>query len=154
MEVVVAEEEHKIMSSIRYIGSCVCGQTTYEAFDLADVSYCHCQQCRKMSGHFMAACQADRNKITISGKVKWHYTHESEGSRHGFCNNCGAHMFWQNDNRNTISVTAGTLEDSKELQTWHHIFTEEKGCYYEIDTNEPQSEGYGDSNVEENNNRG
>ena len=101
------------MTSIKYNGSCVCGQTTYEAFDLADVSYCHCEQCRKMTGHYMAACQVKRDKIKIKGEIKWFYTHK--GSRHGFCDNCGAHMFWQNDTQPTISVTAGSLEDAKNL---------------------------------------
>ena len=73
------------MTSIKYNGSCVCGQTTYEAFDLADVSYCHCEQCRKMTGHYMAACQVKRDKIKIKGEIKWFYTHK--GSRHGFCDN-------------------------------------------------------------------
>jgi hypothetical protein len=135
----------KALASIEYNGSCVCGQTSYSAFDLADVSYCHCEQCRKMTGHYMAACQAKRDKIKINGKIKWFYTHA--GSRHGFCDNCGAHMFWQNDNQSTISVTAGSLEDAKDLAVRHHIFTEEKGCYYEINPNEPQSEGYGDSRI-------
>ena len=55
--------------------------------------------------------------------------------------------FWQNDNQSTISVTAGSLEDAKDLAVRHHIFTEEKGCYYTISPNEPQSEGYGDSRI-------
>ena len=93
----------------------------------------------------MAACQAKRDKIKINGKIKWFYTHA--GSRHGFCDNCGAHMFWQNDKKSTISVTAGSLEDAKDLAVRHHIFTEEKGCYYTISPNEPQSEGYGDSRI-------
>ena len=50
------------MTSIKYNGSCVCGQTTYEAFDLGDVSYCHCEQCRKMTGHYMASCQVKRDR--------------------------------------------------------------------------------------------
>jgi hypothetical protein len=112
------------MPSIEYEGSCVCGQTSYTAFDLNDISYCHCEQCRKMTGHFMAASQVSRENIKIKGKIKWFYTHE--GSRHGFCDNCGANMFWQNDNKPTISVTAGSIHDSKNLRTWHHIFTEEK----------------------------
>jgi hypothetical protein len=58
-------------------------------------------------------------------------------------------MFWQNDNKPTISVTAGSIHDSKELRTWHHIFTEEKGCYYNINPDEPQSEGYGNSKIDE-----
>ena len=35
-----------------------------------------------MTGHYMAACQAKRDKIKIIGKIKWFYTHED--SRHGF----------------------------------------------------------------------
>jgi len=57
-------------------------------------------------------------------------------------------MFWQNDTKPTISVTAGSLEDAKNLGVWHHIFTEEKGCYYEINPNELQSEGYGDNKID------
>ena len=114
------------MSSVEYKGSCVCGQTSYVAYDLNDISYCHCEQCRKMTGHFMAASQVSRDNIKIKGKIKWFYTHK--GSRHGFCDNCGANMFWQNDDKPTISVTAGSLEDSRDLKTWHHIFIEEKGC--------------------------
>ena len=38
-------------------------------------------------------------------------------------------MFWQNDDKPTISVTAGSIEDSRDLKTWHHIFIEEKGCF-------------------------
>jgi hypothetical protein len=100
-----------------------------------------------MTGHFMAASQVSRENIKIKGKIKWFYTHE--GSRHGFCDNCGANMFWQNDNKPTISVTAGSIHDSKNLRTWHHIFTEEKGCYYNINPKEPQSEGYGNSKIDE-----
>ena len=128
------------MTRIKYTGSCVCGKTVYEAYDLKDVSYCHCKQCRNMTGHYMAACQAERGNIKIKGLVKWFYTHEN--SRHGFCNNCGSQMFWQNDNRPTISVTAGSLDDSKGLKIIHHIFIEEKGSYYEISQNEKQYVGY------------
>jgi hypothetical protein len=56
-------------------------------------------------------------------------------------------MFWQNDTKPTISVTAGSLDDAKDLGVRHHIFTEEKGCYYEINVNESQFEGYGDSGM-------
>jgi hypothetical protein len=135
----------KALNSIKYNGSCVCGQTSYSAYDLTDVNCCHCEQCRQMTGHFMAACQAKRDKITINGAIKWFYTHK--GSRHGFCENCGAHMFWQNDDRPTISVTAGSLDDVKGMATRRHIFTEEKGCYYTISPDEPQHEGYGDDEI-------
>ena len=99
------------MTSIEYNGSCVCGQTTYEAFDLGDVSYCHCEQCRKMTGHYMAACQVKRDKIKIKGKIKWFYTHE--GSRHGFCDNCGGKLEQRpDDNSETIQERLKVYEQS------------------------------------------
>jgi len=135
----------KKITSIEYKGSCVCGKTSYVAYDLNDVSICHCKHCRNMTGHHMAACQADRNNIKIIGPVKWFYTHKN--SRHGFCENCGSQLFWQNDNRSTISVTAGSLDDSKQLTIRHNIFIEEKGSYYKINQHEKQYNGYGNNNI-------
>jgi hypothetical protein len=133
------------MTKILYKGSCVCGKTSYEAYNLNDVSFCHCAQCRNMTGHHMAGCQADRDNIKIEGSVKWFYTHDK--SRHGFCENCGSQMFWQNDNRPTITVTAGSLDDSKKLKVRHNIFIDEKGSYYEINPNEIQHIGYGNNQI-------
>ena len=65
------------MPSIEYKGSCVCGQTSYIAYDLNDISYCHCDQCRKMTGHFMAASQVSRDNIKIKGKICLLYTSPS-----------------------------------------------------------------------------
>jgi hypothetical protein len=56
-------------------------------------------------------------------------------------------MFWQNDNRPTITVTAGSLDDSKKLKVRHNIFIDEKGSYYEINPNEIQHIGYGNNQI-------
>lgn len=78
----------------------------------------------------MAAAQADLEQIQINGEPKWHYV--SDSARYGFCSNCGAHLFWRNDNNPYLSVTGGSLDDASGLSVAGHIFTAEKGAYYQL----------------------
>ena len=96
-----------------YMGSCACGAISYTAKALRPLWYCHCRQCRHMTGHFMAASQVDLSQIDISGEPKWYYV--SEKSRHGFCSDCGSQMFWRNDDNEYLSVTGGSLDDTLSL---------------------------------------
>ena len=115
-------------------GSCVCGAITYEAHALRPLWYCHCEQCRRMTGHFMAAAQTDLKNIKISGEPKWHYV--SQVSRYGFCPDCGSQMFWRNDSNQYLSVTGGSMDDASSIEVKGHIFTAEQGKYYQL----PQGE--------------
>jgi hypothetical protein len=81
-------------------------------------------------GHFMAAAQVDIDKIVIRGEPKWHYV--SDRARHGFCPECGSQLFWRNDEKPFLSVTGGSLDDATGLEVKGHIFTKEKGHYYEV----------------------
>ena len=51
----------------------------------------------------------------------------------GFCSECGASLFWSAQDRVSISVAAGTLDQPTGLHTVAHIFTAERADYYEID---------------------
>jgi hypothetical protein len=84
-----------------------------------------------MTGHFMAAAQVDLNNIAILGEPKWYYV--SADSRYGFCADCGCQLFWRNDRNDYLSLTGGGLDDTEGLTVAGHIFTSEKGAYYEID---------------------
>lgn len=119
-------------------GACVCGKITYTAQNVEPIWYCHCEQCRRMTGHYMAASQVKIDDIEISGEPKWYYVNER--SRHGFCPDCGAQMFWRNDSNPYLSITGGSMNDSSELANKGHIFTSEKGQYYDLPDNEIQCE--------------
>ena len=82
---------------------------------LRPVIACHCSQCRKSSGHFVAATSAARDKVAITGEVTWYQS--SERARRGFCATCGSQMFFDGATGVTISG---------------HIFCADKGDYYEI----------------------
>ena len=47
-----------------------------------------------------------------------------------------------------LASQQGVLKMLRIWVVWHHIFTEEKGCYYEINPKDPQFQGYGDSGLD------
>ena len=119
-------------------GGCVCGAVRYTADNVRPVWYCHCEQCRRITGHFMAASQVDLDDIKIEGEPTWYYVNEQ--SRYGFCPGCGATVFWRNETNPYLSVTAGSLDSAEGLTDKGHIFTAEKGEYYDIPETSTQSE--------------
>jgi len=117
-----------------HTGRCNCGKINYIARNLKDIWYCHCEQCRRTTGHHMAAAQVQLCDIQIKGEPKWYYV--SEDSRYGFCPDCGSQIFWRNDTLDRMSVTGGSLDDASGIGLKGHIFTGEKAPYYELDDNE------------------
>ena len=116
-----------------FTGSCLCGQVRYEvAGPLREVIGCHCNQCRKTTGHIMAATAAklDDFKPTTDSGLKWFQS--SDNARRGFCGECGSTLFWQADGRDYLAIAAGTLDGETGLRLVGHIFCADKGDYYEI----------------------
>lgn len=113
-----------------HTGKCLCGAVIFRAAALADIWYCHCRQCRRLTGHYMAACRTTREHLAISGEVTW--APHSGNSEHGRCAACGSLLFWAAKGSGTISVLPGSLENSDGIAVGGHIFVAEKGDYYEI----------------------
>lgn len=120
-------------------GSCLCGAVQYTVTGpLRPVDYCHCSQCRKTSGHFVAAtaCQPEHLKLGVDGGLKWYAS--SEIADRGFCEVCGSSLFWRPAYGRNISIMAGTLDAPTGLQAIEHIFVADASDYYTIDDGLPQ----------------
>ena len=127
------------MSEI-HTGSCLCGQVAYSVRGpLHPVVACHCGQCRKTSGHHVAATSAPRGTVEIVGEPRWYKS--SETARRGFCGKCGSNLFWDGPGEN-LSIFAGTLDGSTGLGIVGHIYCADKGDYYEIADGLPRAEGH------------
>ena len=114
-------------------GSCLCGAVSFRITGpMREVIACHCGQCRKTSGHYWSATRVANAdiEITDSGTLTWFRS--SEEAERGFCNACGSSLFWRRHDLDTISIGAGTLDAPTGLQTAKHIYTADKGDYYEI----------------------
>ena len=117
------------MSAV-HTGSCLCGAVTYRVTGpMRQVVACHCTQCRKASGHHVAATSAPREAVTVSGDVRWFQS--SETARRGFCPVCGSNLFWDGPGAN-LSIFAGTLDGPTGLKLAKHIWAGHQGDYYAI----------------------
>lgn len=119
-------------------GSCLCRGVTFEINgEMRPVVACHCGQCRKTSGHFWAATQVADNdlKLTCEETLQWYRS--SGTARRGFCNHCGASLFWRMDGEEKTSIGAGCLDGDTGLTTAKHIYSADKGDYYALDDGTP-----------------
>ena len=112
-------------------GSCLCGQITLtvKAFD-RDVVACHCKQCRKQTGHFVAATRVDNDKLVIEGAENLTWFRASEDAERGFCSCCGSVLFWRRDDSDKTSIMAGWFDSDIGLTTDQHLLVEDKRAYY------------------------
>lgn len=98
---------------------------------------CHCVQCRKTSGHHVAATSAPRDTIDVTGAVTWFAS--SDEARRGFCGTCGSNLFWDGPGSH-MSIFAGSLDGPTGLSLAGHIFCADKGDYYTISDGRPQAD--------------
>ena len=126
------------MMDAQFRGSCLCGACAYEVHGpLRNIIACHCTQCRKQTGHYLAATNAPLADFRLlrSDSLRWYRA--SPRAQRGFCATCGSTLFWQADGRETISIAAGSLDGPTGLTTEGHIFCADRGDYYTI-----SDEGY------------
>jgi len=120
-------------------GSCLCGAVRFEVNGaLRPVMYCHCEQCRKTSGHYVAAtaCELDDLSFTNDAGLEWYQS--SPEAQRGFCKVCGSSLFWKPKNKKTISVMAGSLSRPTGLIASSHIYMHMASDYYEVSDGLPQ----------------
>lgn len=125
--------------SEQHTGSCLCGMVKFTVRDaLREVVACHCGQCRRQTGLYYAATNAPDDAITVEGEehIKWYRS--SDDAQRGFCRECGSALFWKNRNDDFTSILAGAFDQPSGLKVARHIYTADKGDFYEINDGLPQ----------------
>lgn len=123
--------------------SCECGGVSLEITKPPlSTAACHCEQCRKSSGHFWAGAHLPKDGFTLTSSDTLDWFESTDVAKKGFCNACGSTIFWWLDGRDGPSVSAGILETPSGLTMARHQFVTEKGDYYTIDDDLPQAPGF------------
>jgi len=115
-------------------GHCLCRAVHFSvAGPMRPIIVCHCTLCLRIHGHCAPYTAAYRKDMTLndSGKLRWYQT--SAMGRRGFCGACGSSLFWDSAGRETLSITAGALEDPTGLTIARHVYTANTGDYYDIE---------------------
>lgn len=120
-------------------GSCLCGHVRFDITGplLGKASACHCTQCRKQSGHHWASANVATDDLQVLGDVTWYEA--TNAAKRGFCARCGSMLFWKAHDEDQISFSLGCLDDEGGIRLQRHIFTADKGDYYDITDGLPQS---------------
>lgn len=124
-------------------GGCLCGAVRYKVSGtLRGVVYCHCTQCRRQSGHHVAATSCETSALAIEGDEHLTWYRASDEARRGFCSHCGSLLFWQRDGADRTSIMAGSFDKPSGLNAVRHIFIADRGDYYSIEDGLPQFQHY------------
>jgi hypothetical protein len=127
-------------------GSCLCGGVRIEVQGGLELQpqACHCSQCRKQTGHFLAAVNVRRDALKVQGEDKVAWYQSSDRVRRGFCSVCGSTLFWnaEIEGCDYIAIAMGLLDEPTGTRFSKHTFVNDKGDYYEIDDDVPQSESF------------
>ncbi len=127
-------------------GSCLCGDVRIEVEGELPFApqACHCTQCRKQTGHFLAAANVKRDALTVKGEENVAWYQSSDTVRRGFCSVCGSTLFWDADieGYDYIAIAMGLIDGSTGTRIGKHTFVGDKGDYYDIPDDAEQSDGF------------
>ena len=127
----------------KHTGGCLCGGVRYVVDGtLRDVIACHCSQCRRTSGHFVAATEAPKASLRLERADTLRWYRSSPTAERGFCSTCGGNLFWRADGEESISIMAGTLDTPTGLKLAEHIFVADKSEYYTLNDGLPMQQGW------------
>ena len=119
-------------------GRCECGQVSFEVTGARDtVTFCHCSQCRRTSGHYWAATRAQTADLVFRADAGLTWYQSSDRARRGFCKFCGSSLFYQPVGAEHIGIAAGCLDQPTGMTPGQHIFTADAGDYYTIPADAP-----------------
>ena len=116
-------------------GGCACGGVRYRIEVAArSVANCHCEPCRRITGHFMAATAAPADSVVIEPADTLRWYDSTPTAQYGFCSRCGSTLFWRAaDKTDHLSVTAGTLDPPTGLRTTIALFGDDASDYHRLD---------------------
>lgn len=124
-------------------GGCACGAVRFEINGpVRPVIACHCETCRRTSGHYWAATQTYRDNLSMleTRGLKWYRS--STFARRGFCAECGSSLLYRPDDADRVSIAAGALDVPTGLSLVEHICTAEANDYYTIGDTLTHHAGY------------
>ena len=123
--------------------SCLCkGIDMKIKGEFRPVINCHCIQCTKTHGNYAAYTSVLEENINYKSKktLKWYKS--SSKAKRGFCNKCGASIFFKRFGSRAVSISAGLFKNPSKLKTISHIYVKNKRDYYKIEDKLPKFKKY------------
>lgn len=110
-------------------GRCLCGDVEYSIEnDFEFLLFCHCAQCRRISGSAHAS-----NLFSSTGTLTWlkgeeniqRFDYPGRNFTKSFCRTCGCGLPYRSSHGKTVIVPAGTLDDEPKYGRLGKVFLAE-----------------------------
>jgi hypothetical protein len=131
------------MKKLSSSGKCLCGGVSFNTKGYhRDISNCHCIQCMKTHGNFAAYTNIEDKFLLFKSKKTLKWFNSSRKAKRGFCNKCGASIFFKFKNSKTTSISAGMFSKSLKLKSSKNIFVKNRLKFYKVDNSMPKFNRY------------
>ena len=131
------------MKKLSLKASCLCGSIKLKTQGYhRNVQNCHCIQCMKTHGHYAAYTYVEERNVKFLKKKTLKWFKSSKRAKRGFCNKCGASLFFKIIRAKTISIAAGMFNKPIKLKTTMNIFVKGKSDYYKLASYMPKFNRY------------
>lgn len=129
-------------------GGCLCGGVKFQVEnEFSKFYFCHCEQCRKITGSAHAA-----NLFTRPDAITWtsgeylikQYKYPDRDFTVVFCTECGSGLPFVTNSGKALIVPAGSLDSDPNIQPNDNIFWAERATWYDEGTNANQCAGFPD----------
>ena len=131
------------MKKLSLKASCLCGSVQIKTQGYhRNIQNCHCIQCMKTHGHYAAYTSVEEQNIKLIKKSTLKWFRSSKRAKRGFCNKCGASIFFKSIGTKNIHIAAGMFNKPVKLKTIMNIFIKGKLEYYKLDNNIPKFKRY------------
>lgn len=127
-------------------GSCCCGDVAFTVEDnFSEFFFCHCEQCRKLTGTAHAA-----NLFTSPDNINWthgkekikRYDHQERSFSKAFCENCGSGLPFLTQSGKSLIVPAGSLNEEPSKKLDAQMFCAEQAEWHKIGANVAKFSGF------------
>ena len=117
-------------------GACLCGKVTYKATLKTAAGACHCGMCRQWSGGPFMAVHATGD-VTFNNDQHISRFSASPWAERGFCNQCGANLFYYLLPRpgspdGAYMMSAGTVSNQSQLYFDNEVFIDHAPGWYQF----------------------
>ena len=131
------------MKKLSLKASCLCGGIKLKTQGYhRNVENCHCIQCMKTHGHHAAYTSVEEQNVKFLKKRTLKWFKSSKKAKRGFCNKCGASLFFKTIGSKIMHISAGMFNKPVKLKTEMNIFIKGKSDYYKLDSRMPKFNRY------------
>lgn len=121
-------------------GRCLYGAVTFVAEEVeTEMEVCHCGQCRRWSGSPIMAASVGR--VDFRGAEHIRRYDSSEWAERGFCQECGANLFYRLKQADKYVLWVGAFDDQAPFRLTGEIYVDDKPPGYAFAGDHPRLTG-------------